>query len=451
MSNTTSKPPISTYQFIGRKTEIDLLVQSLSGKSSADQTLGAVTIISGETGRGKTALALNVAEHLGQEYPDGQIFLSFNGDPTDELIVLETLGTIIHSIDPFARLSDDLHELHELYTSLLESKKVLIIIDQVSEVADLFYLLPPKMSAMLFTSRYTIELPEAFNLELQNLNLSDAHELISAVFPKAKPYASLLAQLCCYNPLAIKLSAGVIINDKSFTAKELVETLKNFVAQENSNSSNILSLLRFLTTRIYQQLDEQTQNIFLQLGVFSGLFSKSTVSNLLDGLVVIDKIPQQLETLSRVNLLSSNESEDPFEMHNFTRSFALKHLKNPYDVHLRMANYYADIIEEISTISLRGSDGIQLGLLFFDEYKVHIKKSWKWLLRQDITSPIINVLVLRYYQATETFGRLRFFPKNELIPQAKRALEAAEQLNEKDKIILISNNLADINNTFTGS
>lgn len=124
--STTSKPQISSDNFIGRKTEIDLLVQSLSTQNSIHQTTGNIAVISGETGIGKTELALIIAKHLDNEFPDGQLIISFDKDPENKLIVSEILETIIHNIAPFALLSDDLNELKALYTSLLESRKILI-------------------------------------------------------------------------------------------------------------------------------------------------------------------------------------------------------------------------------------------------------------------------------------------------------------------------------------
>jgi hypothetical protein len=89
----------------------------------------------------------------------------------------------------------------------------------------------------------------------------------------------------------------------------------------------------------------------------------------------------------------------------------------------------------------RGSDGVLLSLLVFDDHKIHIKQAWVWLQQQEQKSPVIDVFILRFYKITEVFGRLRFFPERELIPQIKAALEAAQRLNERDAALSILGNL----------
>jgi hypothetical protein len=41
-------------------------------------------------------------------------------------------------------------------------------------------------------------------------------------------------------------------------------------------------------------------------------------------------------------------------------------------------------------------------------------------------------VILKFYKIMEAFGRLRFFPERELIPQIKAALEAAQRLNDRE-------------------
>jgi len=91
-------------------------------------------------------------------------------------------------------------------------------------------------------------------------------------------------------------------------------------------------------------------------------------------------------------------------------------------------------------VAHRGSDGVLLSLLVFDDHKIYIKQAWAWLQQQEEKSPVIDALILRFYKITETFGRLRFFPERELVPQIKAALEAAQRLNDRGATLSILGN-----------
>lgn len=435
--STTNKPPIPTDNFVGREKEINTLIESLGAQDGFHQRAGSTAVISGEYGVGKTELALVIAQRVAQNFPDGQLIISFDNDPQNNLSVPEILETIIHSIDPFALLPDDLGELCNLYSSLLKNKKLLIILDQAIEVENLVLLTPPQRSALLLTSRHSISLPAAFNLELSGLEANDAEKLFATICPKGSKHTLTLAQLCSYHPLAIYLAAGLLINKQSLK-------LENIITRIESYKSNKLDLLNYLVELAYNQMDVSTQDTLAQLSVFTDSFSLDTATELIDGAGTntLD-LSQQLTFLSKMNLLNYNELTNHYSMHTIVRKFALKHLGDSSNVRFRMADYFANIIEDIVTFSLRGSDGVLLSLLLFDDHKVHIKQSWRWLSIQDIKSRKITTLILKYYKIIEAFGRLRFFPKTELIPQMKKALEAAEHVNDKENIIYISEKLAD--------
>lgn len=222
---------------------------------------------------------------------------------------------------------------------MLENKRLLIVIDQVDRLDDVILLSPPKMSAVLFTSRHPFGLPAAFNLELKELESEDAEKVISKNCPRVESNASQLARLCCQNPLAIYLSLGLLSYDHSLVIEEFFTTLRNQTEGTKTSHSEILDLLNFLIEKIYHQLDVNTQNIFCQLGVFDGCFTESTATELLsDSEGGVFNVKEQLDTLTRINLLKFNNSKSCYEMHEILRSFASKKLSDSSGVYLRLHN-----------------------------------------------------------------------------------------------------------------
>lgn len=439
----TNKPPAPAKNFVGREKEINTLIKSLTAQKESYSPGSRIAVISGECGAGKTELALVIAQHLAQNFPDGQLFMPFDHSPENNLSLLAVFETIIHSIDPFALLPDDVSELCKLYNSLLANKKMLIIIDQATETEDLLLLTPPQGSTLLCTSRHSIDIPGAFSLELRGLNANDAEKLCTTICPQNSKHALTLAQLCGSHPLAISLASVLLSNKQGLILEDIVKEIESY-KYHNSD------LLNYFVEKIYTQLDVSTQKLLIQLSVVTGSFSQYTVAGIISGNDnnTLD-LNQQLTSLSKMDLLNYSESTNQYSMHTIVREFALKHLGGSSNDCFRMADYCSEIIEDIVTISLRGSDGLLLSLLLFDDHKVHIKQSLKWISLQDTKSQNINTLTLKYYKIVEAFGRLRFFPKTELIPHIKKALEAAEYINDKENILSISENLANTYETIT--
>jgi hypothetical protein len=62
-------------------------------------------------------------------------------------------------------------------------------------------------------------------------------------------------------------------------------------------------------------------------------------------------------------------------MHEILRLFASKKLSDSSGVYLRLAQSCSKIIDEIHSLSIKGSDGFIISLLMFDVHKDKIKQS----------------------------------------------------------------------------
>jgi Cdc6-like AAA superfamily ATPase len=96
-------------RFVGRETEINSLIRSLTTQNNFHKTSGNISIISGETGIGKTELALILAQRLVEEFPDGQLIISLSNELKITTKISDILKTVIHNLDAFDQLPDDLN------------------------------------------------------------------------------------------------------------------------------------------------------------------------------------------------------------------------------------------------------------------------------------------------------------------------------------------------------
>jgi hypothetical protein len=438
----TNRPQTPVYDFVGRETEINSLVEALNPKDSDSASSAKVALIYGEAGVGKSELAWVVAHRLSPKFPDALLAIKFGNTGDSTLAVQNVLETVIHTLDPLARLPDDLNELQDLYLSLLKGKRILIIADQVGDGNVISLLIPPSTCALLLTSRYQFNLPTAFTLLLDKLSPTDAERLLVMICPRVGSNASVLAQLCRYYPLALRMSAALLAYDLSLEVESRIMVLSEQIEQSAIDNDRPEALFELFIHQIYERLDTFSQQTFCQLGVFFDSFKQTAAAALAntDGITHKD-INHHLDALSQLNLLAFDEATKFYRMHASARDFALEHLIDLSETRLRLVQYYANAAEDCATLAHRGSDGVLLSLLIFDDHKFYIKEAWAWLQQLEQKSPVIDAFILRFYKITEAFGRLRFFPERELLPQIKAALEAAQRLNNREAAFSILGNL----------
>ncbi|MFC7759528.1 ATP-binding protein [Catellatospora bangladeshensis] len=147
--------PLAVPGFVGRSAELALLDGFLTGP--ADRPAGVdIATVSGMAGVGKTTLALHWAHRTLHRFPDGQLYLNLRGyddgdavNPADALVTfLEALGV------PIGRIPSSTDARTGLYRSLLADRRMLVVLDNARDAAQVRPLLPGAgRCAVLVTSR----------------------------------------------------------------------------------------------------------------------------------------------------------------------------------------------------------------------------------------------------------------------------------------------------------
>jgi hypothetical protein len=210
--------PSEPADFVGRDTETAALLDALT--EPVAQPLGAprLCVVSGVAGIGKSALALHTAHLLAARYPDGQLFADLRGAGTEPTPPRRVLERFIHALGG-AGLggSSDEEESAAAYRGLLAGRRVLIVLDDARDPAQIRPLLPASSgcAVLVTTRRAPVGLEGARSLRLGVLARPEVRLLVERIAGsaarRAAPYelVALLAA-CAGVPRAIRLAAELL-------------------------------------------------------------------------------------------------------------------------------------------------------------------------------------------------------------------------------------------------
>ncbi|GAA3045453.1 tetratricopeptide repeat protein [Actinokineospora globicatena] len=211
-------------------------------------------MIGGAGGMGKSWLAVHWAHRRVDHFPDGQLYVDLRGfDPSGEPMptavamrgFLDALGVEPAHIppDPAARVG--------LYRSLLVGRRMLIVLDNAADTAQLVSLIPGSPScAVLITSRRrltgVLTAHGGTALDLDVLPAHEAHELLTHHIGggrlTAEPDATAELLHCCAGlPLALSVVAARVRTHPSFPLSVLAGELRDQTSRLDALGSGDLT------------------------------------------------------------------------------------------------------------------------------------------------------------------------------------------------------------------
>jgi tetratricopeptide (TPR) repeat protein/transcriptional regulator with XRE-family HTH domain len=275
-------PPATAY-FTGRAGELAALTRMLEEAAGAPGTV-VISAIGGTAGVGKTALAVYWAHQVADRFPDGQLYLNLRGfDPTgtpaapDAAVrgFLDALGV------PPERIPADSDAQAGLYRSLLADRRMLIVLDNARDEAQVRPLLPASpASLVLVTSRAQLSgLAAADGARLLSLDVlahEEAVQLLTGRTGSARAAAGPgavdeVASLCACLPLALAIAAARAAARPAFPLASLAADLRDAAGRLDAlDAGDPAASVRAVFSWSYGQLSPDAARMFRLLGLHPG-------------------------------------------------------------------------------------------------------------------------------------------------------------------------------------
>lgn len=273
--------PAAARGFVGRTRELHQLRTLITADSGARMPTATVAVVAGAAGVGKSALVLELAHQLTDRFPDGQLFVDLCGaNPAQApLTAGEALELLLRSLGVGeSRLPADLAGRAALYRSILNDKRVLIVLDDAVNAEQLRPLIPRGASCVLVTSRRRqnglAARDGAHHVQLGPLAPDESLDLLGYLLDADRVRAereavATIARLCCHLPLALRIAAeafaanpGVSLAQLSAQFEDRCSRLDRFAVEGDS-----AACLRTAFTMSYRALSEPAARLFRLLGL----------------------------------------------------------------------------------------------------------------------------------------------------------------------------------------
>ncbi|HEY6795217.1 MAG TPA: tetratricopeptide repeat protein [Kineosporiaceae bacterium] len=317
--------PALSGHFIGRQ---DHLARLLEPPSDPDRP--AVSVIDGMPGIGKSALAVLAARRLTESgrYPDGTLFLDLHGySGSGPTLPADALAVLLHGLRvPDAEIPSDLAARIGLYRSVTAPRRVLIVLDNAHDEAQVRPLLPGAAGcAVLVTSRSRLAgLDDADHLTLDALPPAEAAQLFHAVAGPGRyvgdpDTVDRIVHRCGCLPLAVRIAAARLRTSARWTGPDLLERLASATTglAELDDGERSVSAAFAMS---FQQLDRGQHEALVLLSLHPGTDYERFATAALLGTTPEDA-GQVLAGLERVNLVDEPET-GRYRFHDLIRGFA---------------------------------------------------------------------------------------------------------------------------------
>ncbi|MFE6024499.1 AfsR/SARP family transcriptional regulator [Streptomyces niveus] len=457
--------PLSPPQFVGRSRELAAMDELLAETPGTGRT-PVVSAVTGMAGVGKTWLALHWAYRHLDQFPDGQVHVDLRGfDRVEPPVAPEAaLRRLLDALGAApAAIPADPDSQAGLYRSLVAGKRLLIVLDNARDTAQIVPLLPGSPTCtVLITSRHVLAGLHTHHavrfLVLEPLEDGEARSLLAGRLGprRIEDEARAVSEFLAYSaglPLALGILATRAMSHPDFPLSAIADELHRESTRLDALDTGDLSAdLRAVFASSYSALDAKEARFFGLLGLVPGPEIGLEASAALADLPV----PGARTVLNRLVALHLLQRQSPlrYRMHDLVRLFAAERgqetqsadaadqaLRRFVDSYVRTALHADRLLSpyrqpiELPPTTAEGADGsgryegdtvsdVAAALSWFDDEQGALAAVQRLSERHGWYEPVWQLA-----WASETF-RLRQGHNQDNLDAWRRAITAAERLGD---------------------
>ncbi|UNO41435.1 BTAD domain-containing putative transcriptional regulator [Streptomyces sp. MST-110588] len=316
--------PATVADFTGRAAFVRELSEQLT---TAEGRVMAVSAVTGIGGVGKTTLAVHVAHAATDHFPDGQLYVDLQGAGHTPSEPEAVLGAFLRALGtPDSAIPDGVEERAALYRSTLAGRRVLALLDNARDAAQIRPLLPgAEGCAALITSRVRmIDLAGAHLIDLDVMSPEEALTLFTRIVGEERVNSEREASMdvvgaCGFLPLAIRIAASRLASRRTWTVSVLARKLADERRRLDELRAGDLAVKATFELG-YGQLEPHQARAFRLLGLADGPdISLAAAAAILD--MSQDDAEELVESLVDASLLES-AAPGRYRFHDLVRLYA---------------------------------------------------------------------------------------------------------------------------------
>ncbi|MEI7057833.1 BTAD domain-containing putative transcriptional regulator [Nocardioides sp. CCNWLW239] len=435
--------PADIPSFSGREAELRLLD---AVTVSHDAGWPSVVAVHGIGAVGKTALAVHWARSRTEHFPDGQLFIDLRGfGPGEPLSHAQALTTLLIGLGvDAASVPAEVDAASALLRTALAQRRMLLVLDNARESAQVRPLLPGGDSLVLVTSRSQLR-GLATREGARRIALDTLAPAESATFLKQRladraaddADVRALAERCGHLPLALAVAA-----ERCSRYPDL--SLPDLLAELDGETSRLAALevpldpisdLRAVFSWSYDSLDEESRRAFRLLGLRPGHEIGMPAMAALFG-VDIAAARRLVDKLVDANLVRE-QRPGRFVLHDLIRDYALElgSEEESGQALLRLVSWYTHSLVAASaaggrSFRLMSLDPVVAGVTPLSFATSQQARAWgdrEWLTMGSAVRLAVRAGLLgpAYQLVNKMFGLSMRHPPAETVPLQELGLDAA--------------------------
>ncbi len=227
-----SELPRASPTFSGRTRELSQLIDLLRPGAGPHAEVAAV---SGPGGIGKSELAVQAAHRVAEEFPDGRLYVDLCGstpqvEPIDPLVAL---ARMMRSLGADERPAPaDLDEAAARFRSMTEGRRLLILLDNALDAAQVAPLIPASRTCrVIVTARSPLTgIAGLAHLPIDVLDQAEGLIMLQSMIDPARWDSAAAAEVlrwCGGLPLALSIAVARLNSRPAWTLRALADRLRD--------------------------------------------------------------------------------------------------------------------------------------------------------------------------------------------------------------------------------